>query len=57
MNNKTESVQKIMVAEPPWIVSSESFISPELLEVRPIGNFHEHVLGLAKQATCNSLNS
>lgn len=35
-----------MVAEPAWIVFSESFLPPKLLEVRPIGNLHEHVIGL-----------
>lgn len=58
MNNETDiqSVQKIMVAEPSWIVFSESFLSPELLDIRPIANFNEYVIGVAKQATCSSSN-
>lgn len=49
-NEKTEiqNVQKIMVVEPSWIILCESFLSLRLLEVSPVGNFHEHFIGPAK---------
>lgn len=57
-NNETEiqSVQKITVAEASWIILCEPFLSPKLLEVSPVGNFHEHFIEPAKQETCNSSN-
>lgn len=57
-NNETEipSVQKTTVAEASWIILCESFLSPRLFEVSPVGNLHEHFIKLAKQATCNSTN-
>lgn len=45
---QTQTVKQITAAEPPWIAFTEPFLSPKLLEIRPIGNFHKHVVGLAK---------